>query len=293
MILTTTPTSWQDYELIDTGDYEKLERFGKYIVQRPEPQALWSKSLSDKEWTAIADAHFKKDKTSAETGKWILKKHMPEKWQMQYRTPQLQLRFKLALTSFKHVGLFPEQSINWDYIYHQIKSGKFGERPKVLNLFAYTGLASLAANAAGAEVTHLDAVKQVVTWARENMELSGLRDIRWIVEDAFTFVKREINRGNKYQGIILDPPAYGRGPKGEKWLLTEQINDLLRMVRQLLDPAGSFLVANLYSLNFSALILDNLMRQHFEPLSNSYECGEIYIADRFHKKLPLGIYARF
>lgn len=218
-----TPQHWKDYELIDSGDYEKLERFGKYIIRRPEPQAVWRKSLSETEWESSADATFKREKGKVaqdgnDKGVWIQKKGMPDQWFIGYRYKEMNLKFRLGLTSFKHVGLFPEQSENWDFIYDTIKELEVSE-PKVLNLFAYTGGASIAAKSAGADVTHVDSVKQVITWSRENMEASGMDNIRWIVEDALKFCRREVKRGKKYNGIILDPPAYGRGPDGEKWVL--------------------------------------------------------------------------
>jgi 23S rRNA (cytosine1962-C5)-methyltransferase len=166
------------------------------------------------------------------------------------------------------------------------------EKPNVLNLFAYTGIASLAAKTAGADVTHVDSVKQVINWSRENMELSGLNNIRWVVEDALKFVQREVRRGNKYNGLILDPPAYGRGPEGEKWLLEENLNDLLRLCAQLLKEKNFFFIINLYSLGFSALIVENLIKAHFGTQIN-HEFGELYISDSFDKKLPLGVFSRF
>ena len=292
MIQALTPENWQQYELIDSGDFEKLERFGALTVRRPEPQALWSRSMSEADWKKLSDATFARDKANTEKGQWQLKQNIPQKWLIEYNTPHYKLKCKLSLTSFKHVGIFPEQSLNWDFIYKKVKAHK-KEHPKVLNLFAYTGMASLAAKVGGADVTHLDAVKQVVSWAKENMEISNLENIRWLVEDAVKFVKREINRGNKYEGIILDPPAYGRGPQGEKWVLENQINELLSMVSALLADEHSFLVINLYSLGFSSIILENLMNEHFAPFASQTECGEIYLQDRFKKKLPLGIYGRF
>ena len=213
MIKQLTPDI-RDYELLDTGCGEKLERFGRYVVRRPEPQAIWRKSLDDREWLR-ADASFLRDSKSEERGEWKLRPEMPSRWSVEYRYKTMQLRMRLALTSFKHVGIFPEQAANWNFIYDSVEElrEKCGiERPKVLNLFAYTGGATLAACAAGADTTHVDSVKQVVTWARENMEQSGLDGVRWIVEDAVKFVEREVRRGNKYHGIILDPPAYGPLP---------------------------------------------------------------------------------
>ncbi|WP_266366209.1 class I SAM-dependent methyltransferase [Tellurirhabdus rosea] len=285
------PPAWTEYELIDTGGFEKLERFGPYVLSRPEPQAIWDKSLSKEEWQGRAKAVFRRDKGSQEKGQWETRPGMNDRWFVPFRQGGLDLSFKLSLSSFKHVGIFPEQGANWSYIYDKVKAVPV-ERPKVLNLFAYTGAASLAARQAGAEVTHVDAVKQVITWSRENMEASGLDNIRWVVEDAMKFVRREERRGNTYHGLILDPPAYGRGPDGEKWLLEEHLNELLRTCAQLLDKEHFFLIINLYSLGFSALILENLMRAHFGPRPNT-EYGELYLPDSFGKRLPLGVFYRF
>ncbi len=284
-----TPAHWQDYELIDCGEFEKLERFGKYITARPEPQAVWHKSMSQAEWHQLANAYFEKSKGSEERGNWHLKPQMPESWWVSYRSPQLDLRMRLGLTSFKHVGLFPEQAANWEFIADCVKA--IEGTPRVLNLFAYTGGATLAAKAAGAEVTHVDSVKQVVTWARENMEHSGLSDVRWMVEDARTFVRREVRRGKRYDGLILDPPAYGRGPKGEKWILETDLLPLLEDCAQLLDPAKGFLVLNLYSMGLSPLLGRTLIRQLF-PKFKREELGELCFTDRFGKTLPLGEFFR-
>ena len=179
---------------------------------------------------------------------------MPEQWRIDYRYRGMSLRMRLGLTSFKHVGVFPEQGENWNFIYDSVAElkARLGREPRVLNLFAYTGGASLAARSAGAEVTHVDSVRQVVTWARENMEASGLDGIRWVVEDAMKFVRREVRRGRSYDGIILDPPAYGRGPEGEKWVLGQDIGPMLECCTRLLSATDGFLVLNLYSMGFSA-----------------------------------------
>lgn len=295
-MLLLEPRSWSDYELIDSGNFEKLERFGSYVVARPEPQAVWSKSLSDAEWEKMANAYFKREKGVAKSGQdergtWIKKKGMPEQWVVAYGYEEMALKMRLGLTAFKHVGLFPEQGENWNYIYSTIKKLKT-EQPKVLNLFAYTGGASLAAKAAGADVTHVDSVKQVVTWSRENMELSNLNNIRWIVDDALKFVKREVKRGNRYNGIILDPPAYGRGPDGERWILEEGIQELVTCCRDILDPNDGFMVLNLYSMGFSAIIAETLINQVFNQ-KLSMNIGELFLCDRFKKKLPLGVFCRF
>lgn len=290
------PQHWKDYELIDSGDYEKLERFGKYIIRRPEPQAVWRKSLPEKEWEDAADATFKKEKGKAsqdgnDKGVWVQKNGMPDQWFINYQYKEMKLRFRLGLTSFKHVGVFPEQSENWDFIYDTVRSLNISE-PKVLNLFAYTGGASIAAKSAGADVTHVDSVKQVITWSRENMDASDLHDIRWIVEDALKFCRREVKRGKKYNGIILDPPAYGRGPDGEKWILEENIAEIISLCSQLLEDSNSFLILNLYSMGFSAVIADNLIKDYFPDVKDR-TYGELIVPEKSGKNLPLSIYIRF
>lgn len=290
------PTCWTDYELIDSGDNEKLERFGKYIVRRPEPQAVWRKSLSEAEWETKADAYFKKEKGKVsqdgnDRGTWIQRKGMPDQWFIDYNYKEMRLRFRLGLTSFKHVGIFPEQAENWNFIYDTLRGMNVNE-PKVLNLFAYTGGASIAAKSAGADVTHVDSVKQVISWSRENMEASGLEGIRWIVEDALKFCRREVKRGKKYNGIILDPPAYGRGPDGEKWILEDNIAEIMNLCSELLEKDNSFLVLNLYSMGFSAVIADNLIKDYF-PDVRECEFGELVISERSGKRLPLSVFARF
>lgn len=289
-----TPT-FPDYELIDSGDFEKLERFGRYITRRPEPQAIWHKSLSEEEWRRLAHASFMRISSSKsdERGEWQRKPSMPDRWIVEYNYKDMHLKMRLGLTSFKHVGIFPEQAANWNYIYDRIEVLKAdGSTPKVLNLFAYTGGATLAARAAGADVTHVDSVKQVVTWSRENMEYSGLDGVRWIVEDALKFVNREVRRGNRYDGIILDPPAYGRGANGEKWVLEENIGEMLECCAKLLDPERGFLVLNLYSMGLSALLSRTALRQAFGSTGEE-QSGELYFSDRHGKELPLGTFCRF
>ena len=288
-----TVENWPDYELIDSGSFEKLERFGAYILARPEPQAIWDKELSDTDWSRLAHATFKKEKGSSEKGQWVLKPRMPEQWFISYEYQDLKLRFRLGLSSFKHVGIFPEQDPNWKFIYEQGRQLKT-PKPKILNMFAYTGAASLAAKASGAEVTHLDSVKVVNYWARENMEASQLDNIRWLVEDAMKFAQREVKRGNSYQGIILDPPAYGRGPNGEKWQLEDELNELLKLCSELLDPEDHLFLINLYSLGFSAFILENLIAQSFKRHAIAErQFGELYLQDQGKRKLPLGTFYRF
>lgn len=281
-------SGWKDYELLDSGRFEKLERFGRYVLARPEPQAVWDRSLSEDEWRARADAVFRRDGRSGERGEWTLRAGMPDRWFVEYGG-EMSLKFRMGLTSFKHVGLFPEQAENWEFIFREVR--RLGAGARVLNLFAYTGGASLAARAAGADVTHVDSVKPVVSWARENMEASGMDGIRWIVEDALKFVRREARRGRRYDGIVLDPPAYGRGAAGEKWVLEEHINEMLSLCGELLSARGSFLVLNLYSMGLSALLARTAVRQLVGECS-SEQFGELYFSDPFGKLLPLGVYYR-
>ena len=298
---------WKDYEIVDSGNFEKLERFGKYYLMRPEPKALWDRTLSLQEWERTAHVRFKPGAGFGKAGKedsgsWEKLRKMDEQWLIRYTGEQKGLDFslRLGLTSFKHVGVFPEQAPNWEYIYRN--TSEIADRtkaeakaaPKVLNLFAYTGAASLAAKAAGADVTHLDSVRQVVTWARNNMELSRLDNIRWVVEDALKFAKREAKRGNVYQGIILDPPAYGHGPDGEKWKLDECLFDILKCTASILATENSFMVLNLYSNGYSAMLGETAVRQAFGLPADmqGLECGELVLHDRFGKNLPLSIFVR-
>lgn len=319
---------WKDYQLIDCGNFEKLERFGKIVMARPEPKAIWDKSLSEEEWNRLMHTRFAPGAGFGKAGKedsgtWKRVKRMDDQWFINYggygaencsgiRTagdgasesdvsvagPSFRLR--LGLTSFKHVGVFPEQAPNWEYIYSHTKAlvekakAEGRPTPKVLNLFAYTGAASLAAKAAGADVTHLDSVRQVVTWAKGNMENSGLDNIRWVVEDALKFARREAKRGNVYQGIILDPPAYGHGPDGEKWKLDECLNDMLKCVSAILAPTDSFMVLNLYSNGFSAVLGETVVRQNFclKTGFKEIQSGELVLTDSYGKRLPLSIVVR-
>ena len=297
--------SWKDYELVDSGSFEKLERFGSYYLARPEPKALWDKTLPESEWQRLTHTRFTPGAGFGKAGKedsgtWNRLRKMDDQWYISYKGLQggPDFRLRLGLTSFKHVGVFPEQAPNWEFIYRNSREQVLKARnegapvPKVLNLFAYTGAASLAARAAGADVTHLDSVRQVVTWARGNMENSGMDNIRWVVEDALKFARREARRGNLYQGIILDPPAYGHGPDGEKWKLDECLFDMLRQVSSILAPKDSFLVLNLYSNGYSAVLGETLVRQAFGGSGMQTESGELVLEDRFGKKLPLSVVVR-
>jgi len=293
-LILLSPNNFSDYELIDCGGFEKLERFGKYVTRRPEPKAVWSPSMTEAEWRKLAQATFVHEKGERsnpdERGTWSLKPNMPDRWQVSYRHNGLDMKLRLGLTSFKHVGVFPEQAANWDFVYSAARQLKPGA--KVLNLFAYTGGASLAARAAGADVTHLDSIKQTVTWANENQQASGLDGIRWLVDDALKYVQRQVRRGTKFSGIILDPPAYGRGPDGERWLLSEGILELLSGVEKMLESRRSFLVLNLYALGFSSVVCDTLVRSVFGD-TKQRESGELILEDKFGKRLPLSVFTRF
>jgi len=306
---------WKDYELVDSGKFEKLERFGSYYLARPEPKALWDKTLPESEWTRLTHTRFTPGAGFGKAGKedsgtWERLRRMDDQWHIAYRSAAskgLSFDLRLGLTSFKHVGVFPEQAPNWEFIYSRTvelvsrAKAEGAPAPKVLNLFAYTGAASLAAKAAGADVTHLDSVRQVVTWARGNMESSGLDGIRWLIEDALKFARREARRGNTYQGIILDPPAYGHGPDGEKWKLDECLFGMLKEVAAILAPKESFMVLNLYSNGYSAVLGETLVREAFGLKSSvdgkpenyrSLACGELALRDRFGKNLPLSVVVR-
>jgi 23S rRNA (cytosine1962-C5)-methyltransferase len=288
-----TPTAWRDYELVDTGDGEKLERYGKYILRRPEPQAVWRKALPASEWDRLAGAAFRREENSkkpSERGEWILKPGMPEQWFVEYQWKGLTIRMRLGLTAFKQIGIFPEQAENWNFIYQAVQESGV-ENLRVLNAFAYTGGASLAAKAAGADVVHVDSVRRVIHWAAENQEASGLNGIRWVVEDVVKFMRREGKRGRTYNGIVLDPPAYGHGPAGERWVLEEGIEELIQLCSRLLEKEHSFLVLNLYSMSLSPLIAENLIKAHFPEIDSEF--GELYLPDRAGRKLPLGAFLRF
>lgn len=244
---------WKDYELLDCSDGERLERWGDVILIRPDPQIIWKDSQTAPEWNTAHARYIRSDKGG---GAWDYRRKLPESWQIKYRD----LTFLVKPTGFKHTGLFPEQAVNWDYCTELIKGAN---RPiNVLNLFAYTGGATLACAAAGASVCHCDAVKGMVDWARTNAKLSGLSDkpIRWIVDDANKFIKREIRRGTRYDGIILDPPSYGRGTNGEMWKLEDSIFGLMQDITELLSDKPLFLLLNSYTTGLSASVMSYLLQ---------------------------------
>ena len=275
------PEQWNGYELLDAGDGARLERWGDYVLDRPDPAVIWPAAMGVEEWNA-ADARF--EATAKTKGFWHTNRgRMPESWDLAYNSDRLNLRFKLELTSFKHVGLFPEQAVNWEYIAEHLRPGD-----TFLNLFAYTGGASLAARAAGADVTHVDSIRQVVDWTRENMERSGLDGIRWVVEDALKFAEREVRRGNRYTGIILDPPTWGLGTKGSKWRLEDQIRPLCETVAQLVQPGG-FIIMNTYS-GISPTALEQLWRATLPEAA--LESGELCLRTRQGDWVPTGSLVR-
>ena len=243
---------WQDYCLIDTSDGERLERWGDVTLIRPDPQIIWKCSGEAPEWRT---AHAKYNRSSSGGGSWDYRRKLPESWQIKYG----ELTFMVKPTGFKHTGLFPEQAVNWDYCMNAIRGA---DRPiNVLNLFAYTGGATLAAAAAGASVTHVDASKGMVNWAKENAAVSGLSDkpIRWLVDDCVKFVEREIRRGNHYDAIIMDPPSYGRGPKGEIWKIEDAIHPLVKLCAQLLSDKPLFFLINSYTTGLAPAVLTYML----------------------------------
>ncbi len=290
------PSSWTDYELLDCGNFEKLERFGEYILVRPEPQALWKRSLTEAEWKKLSHAKFVREQTDKfrftddVKGGWSKSTSMPDSWNIHYRHGGLDLKLRLALTGFGHVGIFPEQANNWNFIYDTI-SGWGANQSRVLNLFAYTGAASVVARNAGAEVVHCDASRPGLNWAAHNMQLNNLKDIRWVYEDAFKFVKREVKRGNKYNGIIMDPPPYGRGPEGEKWTLQEQLDELIGLSSKLLHDHQSFFVLSMYAVGLSPVVGLNVVKSHYEI--STVEYGEFLLPSRRGNDLPMGTFLRF
>lgn len=286
-VLILKPT--KDYELLDSGEGEKLERFGKVVLSRPDPQALWRKHLPATDWKK-ADAAFSRE---AREGSWNIKKDTPEKWTIEFGS----LKFLIKPTAFKHTGLFPEQALNWDWTRDVIsKSVAEGHVPEVLNLFGYTGGATLACAQAGAKVVHVDSSKSAVAWARENAELSGLSEkpIRWILDDTRVFVEREIKRGRKYDAIIMDPPAFGHGPSKELWKIEDHFLPLVEDCLKLLSDKPLFFIVNGYSAGYSPVAYENNLKTLVEKYGGKMEIGELVIEEAAGKRLlPCGIFARW
>ena len=287
IILTTKPGP--DYELIDSGNEEKLERYGKYVLRRPDPQALWNKTLSEKEWKE-ADAFFFRDN---ERKGWRKDKEMQNEWQISFDD----LKFNIKPTAFKHTGIFPEQEPNWKFIKERVKSEKTKrESIKILNLFGYTGGATLAGLSAGAEVTHVDGSKVAVNWAKENAELSGFdkKPVRWIIDDARKFVMREIKRGGKYDGIVMDPPSFGRGGKGEIWKIETDFLKLIEDCVKILSDKPIFFIINGYAAGYSSQAYYNTLRPLMEKFNGDFEIGELTLEEsKGGRFLPCGIFVRW
>jgi 23S rRNA (cytosine1962-C5)-methyltransferase len=318
--LLTSP-HWKDYELLDSGDGQKLERFGLYTFVRPEVQALWTKALPAETWQA---AHAVFQPSGEESGgHWAFKKKVPEQWEMSYTLApgaftkhpsgasegRGELRFSVMTTPGRHLGVFPECAVHWDWMGELIhKAGRppsgmlrepsapTGQPVNVLNLFGYTGLASLACAAAGAKVTHVDASKKSVSWARANQILSGLAEkpVRWIVDDALKFVEREARRGVKYNGILLDPPKFGRGPKGEVWEVYKSLPELLQACRAVLSDRPLFVVLTVYAVKLPAIHAHSVLAEMMKSCGGNLECGELVTEEKSAGRLlSQAVYARW
>ena len=276
---------WKDFEVLDTGAGEKLERWGNYLLARPDPQVIWPRA-QEKFWSR-AQAHYTRSERGG--GAWDFKERLPERWEVSYGD----LRFYVRPTGFKHTGLFPEQAANWDAMAALLK-----KRPgaRVLNLFAYTGGASLACAAAGAHVTHVDAAKGMVLWAKENRALSGLPEgnFRFIVEDALAFVRREIRRNSRYDGIVMDPPSYGRGPTGEVWKLENELYGLVDTCAQVLSDAPIFFFINSYTTGFQPAVLQNILEKTVSVrFGGAIDSQELCLPVRSGGVLPCGATGRW
>jgi 23S rRNA (cytosine1962-C5)-methyltransferase len=274
-----------NYELIDSGNGEKLEKYGDFTFLRPDKEALFGKSLSEDVWSKT-DLKFERDGVKT---KWIIKNGVPKSWNITFGY----FVFSIKPTSFKHIGLFPEQLLNWSWLEKIIK--KENRKIRVINLFAYTGGATLACANAGAEVAHVDSSKNAVLWARENAKLSNLEDasIRWIIEDVLNFLKREVKRGNKYDGIIMDPPSFGHGPKDELWKIEENFLELMSLCKKILSDDPSFILVNGYTAGYSPIVYENNLKDLTKGLGGKIESGELAIEDKSGKLLPCGIFSRW
>jgi 23S rRNA (cytosine1962-C5)-methyltransferase len=279
---------WSDYALLDSGGGRKLERYGRYTVVRPEPQCLWTPRLAPQAWEA-ADAVF--DPSDEEdAGRWRFRGKPVEAWPLAWGD----VRFHGRFTAFRHLAFFPEQAANWAWLDARVRA--CGGQPRVLNLFGYTGVASLVMAAAGAAVTHVDASKKAVAWARENAELSGLADrpIRWITEDARKYVQREVRRGSRYHGVVLDPPKYGRGPGGEVWRLFEDLPELAGLCAELLADDAAFLVLNAYAERISGAALCGLLAEKLKGRGGRIAWGELaLVEDAGDRQVGMSFYARW
>ena len=278
--------NWKDYEILDMANGEKLERWGNVILIRPDPQIIWKNKSFPEKWNK-ANARY--NRSSSGGGAWKYNSKMPENWQIKYKD----LVFNIKPMGFKHTGLFPEQAVNWDWMISKIQNAK--REIKVLNLFAYTGGATVACSYAGASVCHVDSSKGMTTWAKENIVSSGLKDkpVRFIVDDVVKFVNREIRRGNKYDGIIMDPPSYGRGTNGEVWKFEDNISDLVELCSKVLSDKPLFFLINSYTTGISSTVLENILRLNIKK-DGKFSHGEIGLPMTNSKLiLPCGIYGKW
>ena len=280
--------NWKDYEILDMANGEKLERWNNVFLVRPDPQIIWKDKTYPKLWEK-ADALYRRSNTGG--GAWDYKKNIPKTWQVKYKD----LTFNIKPMGFKHTGLFPEQAVNWDWMIEKIKNS--GREIKVLNLFAYTGGATVACLYAGASVTHVDSSKGMVEWAKENVTSSGLRErpVRFLIDDVVKFVNREIRRGNKYDAIIMDPPSYGRGTNGEVWKFEDNISDLINLCMKVLSDKPLFFLINSYTTGTSSKVLENMLRTTIlSKLKGKFSSGEVGLPMTNSKLvLPCGIYGRW
>ncbi len=276
---------WDDYELLDSGKGMRLERFGRYLISKPDPQAIWNKSLTNKDWES-AEAIF----DDGHAKKWKKKIDLPEKWLLHYKN----ISFYARLTPFKHLGFFPEQMVHWEFIHKKISS-----EPKrnlqVLNLFGYTGIASLVAAKEGAKVTHVDASRPAITFAKENQHAAGLPEnsIRWILDDVIKFLRREVKRGNFYDGIIMDPPVYGHGPNGERWDFSKDFPLLMSLCNQVLARDALFVIVNAYAISASSLMLENILNDFFFEREGAIISGELVLTENSGRLLSTGIFSQW
>ena len=278
---------WKEYKILDMANGQKLEKWGNVVLSRPDPQIIWKNKSFPSEWKS-ANARYNRSNTGG--GAWEYSKRLPESWQVKYKN----LTFNIKPMGFKHTGLFPEQAVNWDWMINKIKQSK--RDIKVLNLFAYTGGATVACLSAGASVCHVDSSKGMTTWAKENVESSGLREkpVRFIIDDVVKFVQREIRRGNKYDAIIMDPPSYGRGKNGEVWQFENNIADLVELCTQVLSDDPLFFLINSYTTGISSKVLANLLELNMKRYNGKITSGEIGLPMKNSKLvLPCGIYGRW
>ena len=279
-------SEWKDYEILDMANGEKLERWGNVILIRPDPQIIWKNKSFPNKWN-MANARY--NRSSSGGGGWKYNKKMPESWKIKYKD----LTFNIKPMGFKHTGLFPEQAVNWDWMISKIKNEK--REINVLNLFAYTGGATVACSYAGAKVCHVDSSKGMTTWAKENLATSGLADrpVRFIVDDVVKFVNREIRRGHKYDGIVMDPPSYGRGANGEVWKFEDNISELVELCSKVLSDDPLFFLINSYTTGISSQVLENILRLNIKK-DGKFSNGEIGLPMTNSKLiLPCGIYGKW